>query len=121
MLSCLCRRFGRNAWARETRRESSSNAMEILKERFTCLTFDNRGIAESQPVGGPLTIELMAEDALTLMDHIGWDSAHIIGHSLGGLISLRLALTARARVRSLSLICAFARGAACRRVAASFV
>jgi 3-oxoadipate enol-lactonase len=52
----------------------------------------------------------MAEDALVLMDVEGWDSAHVIGHSLGGLVALHLALSARSRVRSLTLLCTFARG-----------
>jgi pimeloyl-ACP methyl ester carboxylesterase len=64
----------------------------------------------SQPIGAPLSVEQMAEDALVLMDAQGWDSAHVVGHSLGGLIALRLALSERKRVRSLSLLCTFARG-----------
>ena len=43
----------------------------------------------------------MARDALALMDDAGWASAHIVGHSLGGLIAMEFALMARSRVRSL--------------------
>jgi pimeloyl-ACP methyl ester carboxylesterase len=81
-----------------------------LAAQYRCLTFDNRGMAASQPPGAPITVEQMAEDTLALMDAEGWDSAHLVGHSLGGLIALHLALSARARVRSLSLLCTFARG-----------
>ncbi len=81
-----------------------------LRERFQCLTFDNRGMGQSQPQGLPITVEQMAEDTACLMDHIGWESAHVIAHSLGGLVALHLALTRPARVRSLSLLCTFARG-----------
>jgi pimeloyl-ACP methyl ester carboxylesterase len=81
-----------------------------LRERFQCLTFDNRGMGQSQPQGVPITVEQMAEDTACLMDHIGWESAHVIAHSLGGLVALHLALTRRARVRSLSLLCTLARG-----------
>jgi pimeloyl-ACP methyl ester carboxylesterase len=52
----------------------------------------------------------MADDAVALMDAEGWKSAHVVGHSMGGPIALQLALTARARVRSLSLLCTFGRG-----------
>ena len=81
-----------------------------LMRRYTCLTFDNRGMGASQPIGVSLTIEQMAEDTLVLLDALGWDSAHVVGHSLGGLIALHLALNARERVRSLGLLCTFAKG-----------
>lgn len=84
--------------------------VEILQAGYTCLTFDNRGIGASQPVGKTLTVHQMAADTLALMDHLGWQSAHIVGHSLGGLIALELALTAKSRVRSLTLLNTFANG-----------
>ncbi len=84
--------------------------LHALAARHRCLTFDNRGIGASQPLGAPLSVELMGEDALKLMDAQGWPSAHVVGHSLGGLIALHLALHARARVDSLALLCTFARG-----------
>jgi len=87
-----------------------------LRDRYRCLSFDNRGIGRSQPAGTRITIEQMAEDALVLMDAQGWDSAHVVGHSLGGLIALHLALAARARVRSLGLLCTFSRGSDATRM-----
>lgn len=90
--------------------------VEILEPHYTCLTFDNRGIGASQPAGVPLSVEQFAIDTLALMDHVGWDSAHIVGHSLGGLIALESALTAKRRVRSLTLLCTFARGADANRL-----
>ena len=82
--------------------------VDALAGRFRCLTFDNRGMGRSQPAGGPVTVEQMAEDARALMDAQGWDSAHVVGHSLGGAVALHLALTTPPRVRSLSLLCTFA-------------
>lgn len=84
--------------------------VEVLAKQYRCLTFDNRGMGGSQPDGAPITVEQMAEDARVLMDAQGWESAHLVGHSLGGMVALHLALTARARVRSLSLLCTFSRG-----------
>lgn len=81
-----------------------------LASQFECLTFDNRGIGKSQPIGEPITVELMADDALAVMTAAGWDSAHVVGHSLGGLVAQHLALSARPRVQSLALLCTFARG-----------
>ena len=90
--------------------------IDILQNHYTCLTLDNRGVGASQPPAVErLTVEQMAADSLALMDHMGWESAHIVGHSLGGLIALQMALTAKSRVRSLALLCTFARGADANR------
>jgi pimeloyl-ACP methyl ester carboxylesterase len=85
--------------------------VDALAADFHCATFDNRGMGLSQPVGAcALTVEQMAEDALAVMRDVGWESAHVVGHSLGGLIALQLALAHREVVRSLSLLCTFADG-----------
>jgi pimeloyl-ACP methyl ester carboxylesterase len=86
--------------------------VDELAAYYECLSFDNRGIGQSQPGSDALTVEQMADDALALMDAEGWPTAHVIGHSLGGLVALQLALVARQRVRSLSLLCTFANGRA---------
>ena len=92
-----------------------------LSDRYRCLTFDNRGMGRSQPLAGPLTVDRMADDARALMDAQGRDSAHVVGHSLGGLVALNLALADRSRVRSLSLLCTFARGRDTTRLTAAMV
>jgi pimeloyl-ACP methyl ester carboxylesterase len=84
--------------------------VEALSDKYCCLAFDNRGIGKSQPVGRELSITQMAEDVLALMNQQGWESAHLVGHSMGGPIALQVALTARHRVRSLALLCTFGRG-----------
>jgi pimeloyl-ACP methyl ester carboxylesterase len=84
---------------------------EALSAHYRCLCFDNRGFGESQPFDGALTVEAMAEDALALMDAQGWRSAHVMGHSLGGLVAQYVAGKAPSRVRSLSLLCTFPSGA----------
>jgi len=81
-----------------------------LAGRFTCLTFDNRGMGASERGTGELTVERMAGDAAAVLDAVGWGSAHVVGHSLGGPVGLQLALAARDRVRSLALLCSFAAG-----------
>jgi len=87
-----------------------------LRHRFQTLIFDNRGIGKSIPCTGSISIEAMAEDARALMDAAGWESAHVVGHSMGGVIAQQLALDAPRRVRSLSLLCTFARGKDAARV-----
>lgn len=83
-----------------------------LAGRYRCLAFDNRGVGGSAPAGGPITVEQMADDVRALMDAQGWPAAHVVGHSLGGLVALHLALTTPDRVKGLALLCTFARGRA---------
>lgn len=81
-----------------------------LQSDFACLSFDNRGMFSSTPVGAKVTVEQMADDTRFLMDTLGWERAHVVGHSLGGLIALELALSAPERVTSLALLCTGAYG-----------
>lgn len=90
--------------------------LDALTPRFQCLCFDNRAYGRSVPSSEPLSLELMAEDVLALMDAQGWRSAHLVGHSMGGLIAQYVARKARARVRSLALLCTFANGKAPSRL-----
>jgi pimeloyl-ACP methyl ester carboxylesterase len=84
--------------------------VNVLQARFQTLTFDNRGIGKSQPCRGPISIEAMAQDCRALLDAAGWESAHVVGHSMGGVVAQQLALDCPKRVRSLALLCTFARG-----------
>jgi pimeloyl-ACP methyl ester carboxylesterase len=84
--------------------------IDALAAKYECMTFDNRGLGQSQPRGCSITIEQMAEDTLALMDAQGWQSAHVVGQSMGGLIALHMAFSARHRVRSLALLCSLPRG-----------
>lgn len=70
--------------------------------------FDNRGVGASP--GDPGSVRKMAEDALGVMDALGWESASIVGHSLGGVIAQQMAVLAPERVQRLALLCTFARG-----------
>lgn len=87
---------------------------EALADRFLCITFDNRGMGKSQPVGSPLTVETMADDALAILEDSGVSGSdqkvHVVGHSLGGLVAQFLAIRHPQKVRSLSLLCTFADG-----------
>ncbi len=84
--------------------------VDALSDRFTLVTFDNRGIGGSLITDGELTIEAMAEDALAILRAERLDHFHVVGHSMGGLIAQEVALRAREKVRSLALLCTFAFG-----------
>ena len=58
--------------------------VEGLRDRFSLITFDNRGIGASKITDGSLSIEAMADDALAILDAEGIDRCHVVGHSMGG-------------------------------------
>ncbi|KAG7377935.1 hypothetical protein PHYPSEUDO_010772 [Phytophthora pseudosyringae] len=68
------------------------------------LTLDNRGVGDTDAPWGKYSTSGMAQDTLALLDVIGWDTAHIAGVSMGGMISQEIALAAPERVQSLSLV-----------------
>ena len=89
----------------------------VLRSGYRCLTFDNRGMGQSQPAGGPITIEQMVMDTLAVMDSAGMKGAvHLVGHSMGGAVAQAIALAHPDRVKSLALLCTSARGADATRL-----
>ena len=92
-----------------------------LADRYTTISFDNRGTGASTLGTTPLTIEAMALDALAIMDAEKIQHFHVAGHSMGGLIAQEVALLAPARVKSLALLCTFARGKQATRLTADIV
>lgn len=56
-------------------------------------------------------LDTMVAALIGLMDHIGVDRAHLVGHSMGGLVSGKTAIEHPARVASVTLICSAGLGA----------
>src|SRR5438132_3422368 len=81
-----------------------------LAEDFDVLVFDQRGIGESTDVDGQFTTLDLANDVGALLDAIGWESAHVMGISLGGMVAQEFVLNHPERVRTLVLGCTYAGG-----------
>jgi len=100
----------------------SEDFCALLAERgFRVVRFDNRDIGRSTKIraaGAPNLLEMavgrrgsapyllrdMAADTFGLMDHLGIDSAHLVGASMGGMIVQQCAIEEPRRVRSLTSI-----------------
>lgn len=94
----------------------------LAQRGFFVIRYDNRDTGRSSRIHGrvtrsmlvrafagrrvrpPYTLEDMARDACRLLDHLGLDSAHVVGVSLGGMIAQTMAIIAPQRVRSLTSI-----------------
>lgn len=73
--------------------------------RFRLILIDNRGVGSSEAPPGPYDLEVMAADAVAVLDHAGYGSAHVIGASMGGIIAQIIGVRYPDRVRSLTLAC----------------
>jgi pimeloyl-ACP methyl ester carboxylesterase len=67
---------------------------------YRVVTFDNRGVAPSSAPPAPYSVDEMVDDTLGLLDHLGLESAHIVGYSMGGWIAETLAFRHPERVLS---------------------
>jgi len=68
--------------------------VKALADKYQVITIDNRGHGQS---GKPHDVtkygEEMAEDAVRLLDHLGIKKAHVVGYSMGGMITAKLLTT----------------------------
>lgn len=74
-----------------------------LGRRCRVIAPDNRGSGRTLPRNIETAIEILADDAVTLLDVLGIESVHLLGHSMGGFAALNLAARWPARVSSLIL------------------
>ena len=75
----------------------------VFSREFRTVIHDHRGTGRSTHSRIRYSVEQMADDALRLMDALGIDAAHFVGHSTGGAIGQVIALDHPDRLRSLVL------------------
>jgi pimeloyl-ACP methyl ester carboxylesterase len=83
----------------------TTNAEELARDHRV-ITWDLRGHGASDAPEDPAaySIDASVTDIAALLDHVGTDAAVLVGHSLGGYLSLAFRLAHPARVRGLVLV-----------------
>jgi pimeloyl-ACP methyl ester carboxylesterase len=72
-----------------------------LTKKYRVITIDNRGHgASDKPTLVSQYGAHMAADVVRLLDHLELDSAHLVGYSMGGMITLKVLALHPERVRS---------------------
>lgn len=77
--------------------------VEALARHFTVVVHDHRGTARSSLSRIAYSVEQMADDALQLIDGLGFDKVHWCGHSTGGAMGQVLAIEHAQRLDRLVL------------------
>ena len=81
---------------------------DLLGAGYRVLRFDNRGVGKTSKPEGPYTSRLLADDAKALVDELGLAGFHLMGVSMGGMISQEYALNYGGDLRTLTLACTYA-------------
>jgi pimeloyl-ACP methyl ester carboxylesterase len=76
----------------------------LLAKQYRVVRMDNRGVGASPRFRGAYELSDLALDATHVLDAVGADRAHIIGISMGGMISQLVALEHPNRVQRLVLM-----------------
>ena len=80
---------------------------DLTTAGYRVVSFDNRGIGQSDAPEGPYTARQMADDAKALADDLGLDAVHLLGVSMGGMIAQEYALAYPEGVRSATFACTY--------------
>jgi pyruvate dehydrogenase E2 component (dihydrolipoamide acetyltransferase) len=79
--------------------------IDALAEKATVYALDLPGHGQSSKAIADASLAGLSHALIGLMDALGIANAHIVGHSVGGVVAMQTALDAPDRVKSLTLIC----------------
>jgi pimeloyl-ACP methyl ester carboxylesterase len=77
---------------------------KALATKYRVIALDNRGHGKSDKPHDPKKYGMeMVEDAVRLLDHLKIDKAHVVGYSMGAMLTAKLMVTHPERLRSATL------------------
>jgi 3-oxoadipate enol-lactonase len=80
-------------------------------QQFEILTFDQRGMGQTDKPNIPYSMQDYADDAAALLNAVGWDNCLVWGFSFGGMVAQELALRHPQRIKKLVLAATSSGGA----------
>src|SRR5687768_17165946 len=88
-------------------RRDFAHVLPALEKLAPVHAYDQRGHGSARDRGasGSIDLELLSADLSAELDERSIRRAHLLGHSMGGMVALRLALSHPDRVASLILMC----------------
>lgn len=75
-----------------------------LQQRARVISYHRIGYGRSGPAAATVEISDQARHCRQLLEHVGYGSAHVVGHSSGGVIAIELALRSPETVATLTLL-----------------
>lgn len=79
--------------------------IDALAEGGPVYALDLPGHGQSVKTASPVGLDLMVDTVVAFLDHVGAARAHLVGHSMGGLVAGALAAKHPDRAASVTLIC----------------
>jgi 3-oxoadipate enol-lactonase len=73
----------------------------FLSDGIHAISYDQRDTGDTVNPAQPYTLKELADDAVGLMDALGFEKAHVMGVSYGGMLTLQIGLHHPDRVQSL--------------------
>ena len=80
-----------------------SQMAALIEAGYRVLRYDSRGQGKSAIPPGPYTMEVLAEDAVGLLDALGLEKVHFCGLSMGAMVGQMLGARNPERLTSLTL------------------
>jgi pimeloyl-ACP methyl ester carboxylesterase len=78
--------------------------VDHFSSSYRVISYDVRGHGASEKPPAPYSMQLFADDARALLEHLDIKWAHIVGISMGGMIAFQMAVDHPSAVRSMVIV-----------------